>query len=143
MNKPETQGDAQREAIKERLRNHGIIPTHQRIEIASLLFERPQHLSADQVLARVNKRHALVSKATVYNTLGLFARLGLVREVVVDPSRLFYDSNLSHHHHMLNVETGELIDIEALDVPLPSLPELPEGTRLEGVDVVIRVRGQS
>ena len=82
-----------REALADLLRSHGIAPTHQRIEIAHVLFERKQHLSAEQILAAVNARHAETSKATVYNTLRLFLEKNLVRELVVDPTRVFYDPN--------------------------------------------------
>ena len=76
------------------LRESGITPTHQRIKIGEVLFTCAQHLSAEQVLAAVNQEDEEVSKATVYNTLGLFASHGLVREVIVDPSKVFYDSKL-------------------------------------------------
>ena len=127
------------EHIAEHLRVHGITPTQQRVDIAEILFTRAQHLSADQVLEVVNQDQALVSKATVYNTLGLFARKGLVREVIVDPSKVFYDSNVEAHHHFYNVDTGELIDIDAENVRLENLPALPEGTEADGIEIVIRV----
>ena len=75
------------------MRTKGVNPTQQRVEIAQAMFAEPQHVSADQVLTKVNKQRALVSKATVYNTLGLFARKGLVREVIVDPSKVFVTSS--------------------------------------------------
>ncbi|MEJ2346916.1 MAG: Fur family transcriptional regulator [Gammaproteobacteria bacterium] len=129
-----------REAVVELLKEHAIQPTQQRMEIAQILFARPQHLSADQVLAAVNADGSLVSKATVYNTLGLFAEKGLVREVIVDPNRVFYDSNTSTHHHFYNVDTGALTDIDADEVAINGLPSLPAGTLAEGVEVIIRVR---
>jgi Fur family transcriptional regulator, iron response regulator len=129
-----------REAIIRRLREHGITPTQQRVEIAGVLFERHQHVSADQVLARVNARDASVSKATVYNTLGLFAEKGLVREVIVDPARVFYDSNLDPHHHLFHVDSGTLEDVPVSQVDVNGLPDLPPGMDVEGVDVIIRVR---
>ncbi|MFP4162226.1 MAG: Fur family transcriptional regulator [Ectothiorhodospira sp.] len=129
-----------REDVIRRLRQHGITPTQQRVEIARILFERPQHLSAEQVLARVNARESLVSKATVYNTLGLFARKGLVREIVVDPSKLFYDSNTAPHHHLFDMDSGQLQDVALERVDIGTLPELPDGARVQGVDVIIRVR---
>lgn len=124
------------------MREHGISPTPQRLEIAQILFARPQHLSAEQVLGRVNEGRVHVSKATIYNTLGLFARKGLIREVIVDPSKVFYDPTTVPHHHFYNVDTGTLMDIEADAVELKRLPELPRGTAAVGVDVVIRVRGR-
>ena len=102
-----------REAVAERLRARGIVPTHQRIEIAFVLLERCEHLSADQILALVNARHAETSKATVYNTLRLFLDKQLIRELIVDPSRVFYDPNTTPHHHFYDVVTGQLTDIPA------------------------------
>jgi len=125
------------------LREHDIMPTHQRIEIFKVLFTKPQHLSADQVLEKVNKFDALVSKATVYNTLGLFARKGLIREVIVDPSKIFYDPTTVPHHHIYNVDTGTLMDINVEDFDVGNIPAPPAGTHIEGIDVVIRVRSAS
>ncbi|MDX1253166.1 MAG: transcriptional repressor [Gammaproteobacteria bacterium] len=122
------------------MRSHGITPTQQRVEIAQALFARPQHLSAEQVLALVNRERHVVSKATIYNTLGLFAAKGLVREIIIDPTKVFYDPTTRPHHHFYNVDSGELMDIDAESVALSSLPELPMGTVAEGVDVVIRIR---
>jgi len=127
------------EAIR-RLQDKAINPTQQRIVIAQLLFAQPQHLSAEQVLMNVQGSGTHVSKATVYNTLSLFAEKGLVKEVIVDPSKVFYDSNTTEHHHIYNVDNGRLADIEDIDLNLAELPQLPEGTQLDGVDVIIRVR---
>lgn len=122
------------------LKSHGILPTRPRMLIALVLFTRTEHMSADQVMYYVNKDRNHVSKATVYNTLGLFARNGLIREVIVDPARVFYDPNTSNHHHFYNIDTGELRDIEAAELDIETLPAPPEGTVAEGVDVIIRVR---
>jgi Fur family iron response transcriptional regulator len=121
---------------------HGITPTLQRLEIAQVLFAKAQHLSAEQVLGQVNEERVHVSKATVYNTLGLFARKGLIREVIVDPAKVFYDPTTDPHHHFYNVDTGSLMDIDADAVELKRLPALPQGTTEAGVDVIIRVRGR-
>ena len=80
-----------RDNVADKLRAHGINPTHQRIEIAHALFSRCEHLSAEQVMAIVNERHSETSKATVYNTLNLFLEKSLIREVIVDPNKVFYD----------------------------------------------------
>jgi len=129
-----------RETVAERLRAHGITPTHQRIEIAHVLFERHEHLSADQILALVNARHAETSKATVYNTLRLFLEKKLIRELIVDPSRVVYDPNTAPHHHFYDVVTGQLTDIPLESVRIEGLPALPPGTVADGVDVIIRTR---
>lgn len=129
-----------RDNLADTLRTHGINPTHQRIEIAHALFSRQEHLSAEQVMAIVNERHSETSKATVYNTLNLFLEKGLIREVIVDPSKVFYDPNTSPHYHMYDVHSGRLTDIDAGEVRVTGLPPLPEGMMTEGMDIVIRVR---
>jgi len=129
--------------VSAELRAHGITPTQQRVDIARILFVRPQHLSAEQVLSIVNQDGQVVSKATIYNTLNLFARKGLVREVIVDPSKVFYDSNTSNHHHFFNIDTGELMDIDSSELKLDQLPNLPQGTEADGVDIIIRVRSSA
>ncbi|MCC6611533.1 MAG: transcriptional repressor [Burkholderiales bacterium] len=138
-----TRAPITREQIAGRLRAHGIAPTHQRIEIAHALFDRGEHLSADQILALVNARHAEASKATVYNTLRLFLEHKLIRELVVDPAKVFYDPNTAPHHHFYDVVTGELTDIPVDAVRIEGLPPLPPGTVTDGVDVIIRTRPQA
>src|SRR5512134_2143357 len=129
-----------RDTLVEMLRRHGISPTHQRIEIAYALFARGEHLSADQILAIVNSRHSETSKATVYNTLNLFLEKRLIREVIVDPNKVFYDPNTEPHYHMYDLQSGRLTDIDAGDVEVIGLPELPPGVVTEGMDIIIRVR---
>ena len=129
-----------RDDLIARLRGHGINPTHQRIEIAHALYSRCEHLCADQVLAIVNERHPETSRATVYNTLNLFVQTGMIREVIADPSRVFYDPNTRPHYHLYDVRTGELTDIDAASIQVSGLPALPDGVVTEGVDIIVRVR---
>lgn len=132
-----------RETAARRLRERDVAPTEQRLQIARVLFSHAMHVSAEQILARVNEHaeHApLVSKATVYNTLKLFREKGLVREVIVDPNRVFYDPNTSPHHHFYDVDTGLLTDFPATGVHISGLPELPDGVVEEGVDLIVRTR---
>ena len=129
--------------VTELLRSHGVSPTQQRVEIAQQLFAQPQHVSAEQILTLVNRKHKRVSKATVYNTLALFVEHGLLREVIVDPSKIVYDSNLSAHHHFYNVDTGLLQDIPSELVNVAKLPTPPVGTFAAGVEVIIRVRNNA
>jgi len=129
-----------RDNLAEVLRGHGINPTHQRIEIAHAIFSHGEHLSADQILALVNDRASETSKATVYNTLNLFLEMRLIREVIVDPSKVFSDPNTAPHHHLYNVDTGELTDIDARDIRVTGLPPLPRGMATQGVDIIVRIR---
>jgi Fur family iron response transcriptional regulator len=122
------------------LKQHGITPTRQRLEIAQHLFQKQQHLSAERILDSVNALGHQVSRATVYNTMGLFARKGLVREVLIDRERVFYDSNSLPHHHIYNVDTGELSDVEcSADIDVSNISGLPEGCHVVDTEVVIKV----
>ncbi|MCU7915569.1 MAG: transcriptional repressor [Candidatus Thiodiazotropha sp. (ex Gloverina cf. vestifex)] len=129
--------------VEQMLTEQGIFVTAQRRIIAEALFARNQHITADQLLGLVNKNSAKVSKATIYNTLGLFADKGLVREIHINASKTFYDSNASRHHHFYNVDTGDLIDMKERLVPLFLQSDLPDGTVMETADVVVRVRNQT
>lgn len=126
--------------IHRKLRDCGVLPTSQRVEIAQVLLDRPQHLSADQIIDRLQRNGSRVSKATVYNTLKLFGEMGLVKEINVDATRKYYDSTTHAHHHFYHVETGELTDIPADKVGIMNLPPLPRGTEQAGIEVLIRVR---
>ena len=130
-----------RDDIKSKLKSAGVTPTAQRMEIAQALFARPQHLSAEQILNMVNENNqSTASKATVYNTLGLFAKKGLIRELIVDPTKVFYDSNVSKHFHYFNIDTNELSDIPDDGIHFDKLPELPEGTVSVGLEVILRIK---
>jgi Fur family iron response transcriptional regulator len=122
------------------LTQRGVLPTAQRIELALLTLGRPQHLSAEQIIAAIRVNGLKISKATVYNTLNLFCQQGLLRTVDVDPTRQFYDSSTAAHHHFYNVDTGELTDIPLEAVVLQVGTALPPGTEQASVDVVVRVR---
>jgi len=108
-----------------------------------LLLASPTHMSADQILGDLRERGSRISKATVYNTLKLFSEHGLVKEVMVDPVRKFYDSTTHPHHHFYNVDTGELSDIPDAQVSFGDLPDLPAGTVRESVEVLIKVRDRT
>ena len=131
-----------RDDIVDKLKTSGVTPTTQRVEIAQILFARPQHLSAEQILDMVNESTSTstASKATVYNTLGLFAKKGLVKEVIVDPSKVFYDSNVSKHFHFFNTDTSMLTDIPVDAINFDKLPELPEGTESSSLEVIGRIK---
>lgn len=126
--------------VKGHLERVGIYATPQRRMIAEVLFQRHQHLTADEVYEKVGRSARGVSRATVYNTLNLFTEKGLLREIFVDASCTFYDTNTRPHYHLYNVDTGALVDIEDPAVGRHFSGELPDGVRLEGIDIVIRVR---
>ena len=128
-----------RKDILKKLKQHGVMPTSQRVEVAAILA-RPQHLSADQIMDKLKGRGSRVSKATVYNTLKIFSEQDIVKELIVDSSRKFYDSTTHSHHHFYHVDSGQLSDIPESQVSISGLPPLPKGTEQESVEVLIRVR---
>jgi len=135
--------------IARTLREHRIQPTSQRVEIAHVLFQGAgeadidHHLSADEVLERVNADYHRVSKATVYNTLRLFEEIGLIRAVVVSSSKVFYDANTAPHHHLYDEGSGELRDIPAEEIDVSQLmPQLPADVSGNDLDIVVRVRNR-
>jgi Fur family iron response transcriptional regulator len=130
-----------RDEIAQLLVARGVLPTAQRLDVAQVILVRPQHLSAEQIIAGIRGNGSRVSKATVYNTLNLFCDRGLLKTVDVDPTRQFYDSSTGAHHHFYNVDTGELTDIPVGAITLNVDAALPAGTEQTGVDVVVRVRG--
>ena len=129
-----------RSSILARLEEHSILPTPQRLEVANILLHKPQHMSADQIISRLREKGSTVSKATVYNTLKLFEKKGLIKECIVDPERRFYDSSTHPHHHFYNVDSGTLTDIVADEIAITGLPDLPAGTTYEGIELIIRIR---
>lgn len=125
----------------QRLRAVGLRPTRQRLALARMLFDGPcRHVSAEALHEEATGEGIRVSLATVYNTLHQFTRAGLLREVVVDAARTYFDTNTGDHHHFFLEHTGELQDIPVEMIDVPTLPTAPSGTEISRVDVVVRVR---
>ncbi len=131
--------NGQNREVTARLRAAGLRPTRQRIALARLLFGTgDRHVTAEQLHAEALGADARVSLATVYNTLHQFVDAGLLREVTAESGRSWFDTNTGTHHHFYHADDGELWDIPG--VALGALPAAPEGTVIERVDVVIRLR---
>ncbi len=126
-----------------RLRGAGLRPTRQRLALARLLFTAgDRHVTAEQLHVEATDASIPVSLATVYNTLHQFTSAGLLREVVVEPGRSYFDTNIDDHHHFYCESTGRLQDIPGAAVTVGELPCAPEGSEISRVDVIIRVRRQ-
>ncbi len=126
--------------VLERLRGVGLRPTRQRLALAKLLFEGPdRHVTAEILHAEAQAASMRVSLATVYNTLHQFTAAGLLREIVVDSQRSYFDTNLTDHHHFFFEGSGELKDIPGDQVEVAGLPAPPPGMAVKRVDVVVRV----
>ncbi len=100
------------------LTEHGIQPSAQRVAVADYVLYTSDHPSADQVWAEVKRSFPMLSRATVYNTLNLFTEKGLLRELVLAEGKVVFDPKLDPHHHFLDEDTGEIVDVpwSALDV---------------------------
>jgi len=125
---------------KLRLRAAGLRPTRQRVELAGLLFaDRDRHVTAESLHDEVTGAGVKVSLATVYNTLHQFTQAGLLRQVIVDAARSYFDTNTGDHQHFFLEDEGMLIDI-AEHIAVSGVPTPPAGMAVDRVDVVVRVK---
>ncbi len=123
-----------------RLTGAGLRPTRQRLALARLLFDgRHRHVTAEQLYGEAMAAGIAVSLATVYNTLHQLTKVKLLREVVVEPGRWYFDTNTEAHHHFFNEGSGELTDIPGECIQVGYLPPAPPGTRVAQVEVVVRL----
>ena len=126
--------------ILDRLRQAGLRPTRQRMALAKLLFEGEDcHVTAESLHAQATANRARVSLATVYNTLHQFTSAGLLREIVIDAARSYFDTNTSDHHHFYREGSGLLEDIPGDQIVMAKLPSPPPGTTVKRIDVVVRL----
>ena len=125
--------------VQERLKLYGLRPTRARTRIGMMLLNKPKHLSAEQVHEKLKQKGYTISKATVYNTLNAFSECGIVREVTIDPSRTYYDSTTTPHHHFYNVDTGQLMDIASDDMSVEDIPRLPDNTQIQDLEIVVKI----
>lgn len=128
-------------ACTAQLRAAGLRPTRQRLALASILFDgQDRHVSAEWLYDVAKASGADVSLATVYNTLHQFTSAGLLREISVDSTRTYFDTNIGDHHHMFLEHEDKVIDVPSSSVSVNRLPDIPEGMELVSVDVLVRVR---
>ncbi len=122
------------------LRKAGLRPTRQRLSLGGLLFAgEDRHVAAEQLHAEVTQLGEHVSLATVYNTLHQFRRAGLLRELAIEGSKAYFDTNTSNHSHFLLETSGDLMDIPGDAITVAGVPEPPAGMRISHVDVVVRL----
>ena len=126
--------------IREKLRGAGLRPTQQRLNLAELLFSgEDRHVSAEALHAEALSAKMGVSLATVYNTLNQFTAAGLLREVAIEGSKSYFDTNISNHIHFFLENEEKLMDIDANSLNLTGLPQAPEGHEISRIDVIIRL----
>jgi Fur family transcriptional regulator, iron response regulator len=123
------------------LRDVGLRPTQQRVALARLLFsQRDRHLTAEMAYKEAAQSSLQVSLATVYNTLNLFAKMGLLREIGVDGTTTYFDTRTGDHHHFFVEGTGEIRDIPTTQISIGKMSSIPEGYEISRVDLVVRLR---
>lgn len=121
------------------LRRHGIQPSAQRVAVAEYVLGTEAHPSADQIFAEVRSRFPMISRATVYNTLNLFVRKGLLRQLAIAEGRVVFDPNLHAHHHLVDETTGAIHDVPWEAVEVRGIEEL-KGLEVREYQVVMRGR---
>jgi Fur family iron response transcriptional regulator len=127
--------------VKSMLRHVGLRPTRQRMALGWILFAKgDRHLTAEMLYEEATKAKVPVSLATVYNTLHQFTDVGLLRQVAVDGSKTYFDTNVSDQHHFFVEGENELVDIPSAEVVVGNTPEAPEGYEVARVDIVVRLR---
>jgi Fur family iron response transcriptional regulator len=125
----------------ERLRKARLRPTRQRLALAQLLFSKgDRHVTAESLHAEALGAGVRVSLATVYNTMHQFTQSGLLREVTVDGSRVYFDTNTGDHHHFYCEDDGMLIDIDSAGIQVAGVPAPPPGSEVDRVDVIVRLK---
>jgi Fur family iron response transcriptional regulator len=133
--------DRSRPEVRAMLQRSGLRPTRQRVALAEILFAHGnRHVSAEGLHEEAVIRRVPVSLATVYNTLHQFTGAGLLREVAVDGSKTYFDTNTSDHHHFFIEDDNAVIDIPDGQMGVGRLPEPPPGYEISRVDVVVRLR---
>lgn len=126
--------------IRRKLDEAGLRPTRQRLELAAILFGAGhRHVTAEQLLAEAVKEGVSVSNATIYNTINQFTEAGLLRQVALDGSKTYFDTNTAAHHHFYAEDEGMLMDIPPGQMLVTGVPEAPPGTEVAGVDVIVRL----
>ena len=127
--------------VKSMLRDVGLRPTRQRMALGWILFGKgDRHITAEMLYEEATKAKVPVSLATVYNTLHQFTDVGLLRQVAVDGSKTYFDTNVSQHHHFFVEGENDLLDIPNADVVVGKTPVPPEGYEVARIDVVVRLR---
>lgn len=132
--------DTEKMSLQALLTENGVRPTRQRLALASVLFDGcHKHVRAEDIVAALGKKKARVSLATVYNNLIQFTKVGLLREIAVDQTCRYFDTNNTIHGHYYDEVTGELSDIPDEALRALTIPAPPKGRKIKRVDLTIRL----
>ena len=130
----------------EKLRSSGLRPTKQRLEICKLLFDRKRtfHFTIGDLSRILKKRtNKKISQATIYNTIHSFKIKGYLKEILIDREKTYFDTNTSNHHHFLDVNTNELIDLKAEDVDNIKIKKNLQGKKIKSVEILVKIENSN
>ena len=130
----------------EKLRLSGLRPTKQRLEICKLLFDRKKtfHFSIIKLAETIKKESKIkISLATLYNTVHSFKKKGYLKEISINSEKSYFDTNTSNHHHFLDVNTNELIDLEKNDVDKIRIKKNLPGKKIKSIEVLVKIENSN
>ncbi len=126
--------------LQQKLKDAGLRPTRQRLELGTLLFSKgDRHVTAEMLHEEALENDMSISLATVYNSLHQFTEAGLLRQVALNGTKTYFDTNVSNHYHFYNAKEDKLIDIADGDMKVNGLPSAPDGTKISRVDIVVHL----
>ena len=127
--------------LRRKLTSAGLRPTRQRLRLGWLLYGKgDRHITAEKLFEEALAAQTPISLATVYNTLNQFTAAGLLREVVVDGAKTYFDTNVREHQHFLTEDALVLVDLPQHLIDFAHLPQPPEGMEIARIDVMVRLR---
>jgi Fur family iron response transcriptional regulator len=125
---------------KEILRANDLRPTKQRVLIGDYLFDGiDKHVTAESLFKKLSNEKRGVSLATVYNTLHEFCKKELLNKITIDTDKVYFDTNISSHHHFFSDKEKLLLDIRSQDVIISSMPVAPKGKKIKKVELIIHL----
>jgi len=130
----------------EKLRSSGLRPTKQRIKICKLLFDRTKtfHFTINDLFKKLQKeRRKKISLATIYNTVHSFEKKGYLKKISANKEKSYFDTNTSDHHHFLDMDTNELIDLKKEHVDNIRIKKNLPGKKINSIEVLVKVENSN
>ena len=125
-----------------KLRNSGLRPTRQRIKICEILFnsDKTFHFTVKELAKMIeNQANIKVSLATVYNTVHAFNEKGYLKEIAINSTKSYFDTNTSHHHHFFDLSENKLIDLDHQEVEPIQIKKSIPGKKIKSVEILVKI----
>ena len=126
----------------EKLRNSGLRPTKQRLQICEILFdtEKTFHFTVNDLAKKIKKKlNNNISLATIYNTVHAFEKKGYLKQIPINSNQTYFDTNVAHHHHFYDLKEEKLIDLENCDVGPINILKKIDGKKIKSVEVLVKL----